>query len=71
MMWGYGAWSALWMLLFWAGVVLLLAWAVRPSGSDSGGTRRATAAEVLAERYARGEIDTTEFRSRRAELTGK
>ncbi len=68
MMWGYGGWGALWMLLFWAGVVVLIVWAVRRSGSSSTPDRSHRAMEILEERYARGEIDRDEFQTRRAEL---
>lgn len=68
MMWGYGGWGALWMLLFWAGVVVLIVWAVRGSGSSNTPDRSNRAVEILEERYARGEIDRDEFQTRRAEL---
>jgi putative membrane protein len=69
--WGWGAWLAMsvMMLLFWgliiAGVVVL----VRYVGGDRGGGRRsgddrADAEKVLAERFARGEIDEDEYKWR-------
>ncbi len=69
MMWGYGGWGALWMLLFWVGVIVLIVWAVRRSGSSTP-QRSPRAMEILEERYARGEIDHDEFQTRRAELEG-
>ncbi len=67
--WGAGGWlGGQWMMLFWVGVVLLIAWAVRgtstnrPDGSHS-------ALDILEERFARGEIDAAEFAERRRELT--
>ncbi len=76
MMW-YGAggwWMALWMLLFLAGVVLLVVWAVR-AASDGGRSRgdgtRSRALEILEERFARGEIDREEFELRRSALGGR
>ncbi len=66
--WGWAAWltMTLTMLAFWG----LLAWVVvalarRPSGQP---TSRPTAEEVLAERFARGEIDEEEYRRRREML---
>jgi putative membrane protein len=69
-MWGYdhdvGAWMwwlmAAGMLLFWVLVTVLVVALVR-----SGTTRSRTADDVLAERFARGEITEEEFR-RRQEL---
>jgi putative membrane protein len=64
---GWGA-GGPWFLLFpllWIGiaVALFVVWRGRP-------VRRATesAHEILAERYARGEISADEFRQRRDEL---
>jgi putative membrane protein len=73
--WGYGGpgffGMGLFMLLLWAvlivGVVALLRWLL-------GSARRSTAApheqalRILAERYARGEIDRNEFEQRRQDL---
>ena len=63
------------MLLFWGLVILGIVALVRGlarSGrpTDSAGMRRPTADEVLAERFARGEIDEPEYRSRKAALRG-
>jgi putative membrane protein len=64
---GWGA-GGPWFLLFpvlWIGIAVaaFLVWRGRPA-------RRATenAHEILAERYARGEISADEFRQRRDEL---
>lgn len=62
--WGY-ALMTISMVLFWAlviyGVVLLARYLGR---SDRPGTRRPTPEDVLAERFARGEIDEPEYRQR-------
>lgn len=69
MMWGYGGIGFLWMALFWVGVILLVAWAVRRP--DDGRERsHGRALEILEERYARGELDADEFTARRRQLTG-
>jgi putative membrane protein len=70
--WGVGAWLVMgsMMLIFWGLVIALVVWAVR--SSRSGGQRSlpqggssAGADSLLAERYARGEIDEDEFLRRR------
>lgn len=71
---GAAEWLAmgLMMLLFWGLLAGLVVWAVRslrphhagvPSRAASG-----TADEILAERYARGDIDEVEFERRRGLL---
>ena len=72
-MWGPpGSWGWGWMgfmMLFWAIVLFLLIWfaaqAVRGQGrNDAGDNRRVGGggpAEILRERYARGEIDRDAF----------
>ena len=76
--WDHGAWGAgdwllmsLMMVLFWGGLVALVVWLVRsvrdepPKGTDSSPSPTQRADEVLAERFARGEIDEDEFTRRR------
>lgn len=72
--WGVGAWIAmsLMMVVFWGGLIALVVWLVRgspSSPSDRPATRSDDPAEhgekVLAERFARGEIDEEEFTRRR------
>jgi putative membrane protein len=70
--WGAGQWVAmsLMMLIFWVAVIGLGVWLVRstrrtPRTPGSAISDRATATDgaqrLLAERFARGEIDETEF----------
>lgn len=69
MMYGYGGVGVLFMALFWIGVIALIVWAIRGSGSArvvQDNSRRAI--EILEQRYAAGEIDTEEFQQRRSEL---
>jgi putative membrane protein len=54
------AWWPLW-LLFWLAVLGTIAWVVLRRSRDSGGDR---AQEILAERYARGELSTDEYKER-------
>lgn len=70
--WSGGDWLVMgsMMLLFWAVVIALVVWAVRSARKgdvhpDSAGTNAARADDILAERYARGEIEEDEFRRRR------
>lgn len=57
---GDHAWWPLW-LLFWLAVLGTIAWVVLRRSRDSGGDR---AREILAERYARGELSTDEYKER-------
>jgi putative membrane protein len=75
--WSGGDWLAMsgMMLLFWAVVIAIVVWAVRSvrSGRQHAASDRENTAgpdDILAERYARGEIEEDEFR-RRSELLHK
>ena len=62
------------MLLFWglivvAIVLLVRGFGVRP-GTSEPSLREKTALDILGERYARGEIDKTEFEEKRRDLEG-
>ena len=67
--WGNGGWSAgdwvamsTMMILFWGLLVAVAVWAVRTVRSDRSSRGLADHADVLlAERFARGEIDGEEF----------
>lgn len=68
MMWWHGTWSwSAWLAMtvtwvaFWALIIWAVVTVVRSLGS--GPSRRAD--EILAERFARGEIDEEEYRRRR------
>jgi len=74
MMWIGGWWMALWMLLFWSVVILLVIWGVRAISGEGPGAGRAgvsSALQILEERFARGEIDRDEFEERRSSLEGR
>lgn len=74
--WGAAGWVAmsLMMLLFWGLLIGLVVWAVRSFriGSEKvqphSGDGDARAEEILAERFARGDIDEIEFERRRGLL---
>jgi putative membrane protein len=66
--WGAGDWVA--MIVFWGTVVALIVWAVRNNRRPEHGPAD-RADTLLAERFARGEIDGEEFtRSRELLHTG-
>lgn len=72
--WG-GHWlGGLLMLAFWIliilGVVFLVRAVASRGGSGGAGERRETPLEILERRYAKGEIDKTEFEERKRTLTG-
>ncbi len=70
---GFGALGVALTASFWIGVIALIAYAVHGFGGNTptrpaaavGGDR---ALAMLRERYARGEIDNTEFEERRGAL---
>lgn len=61
--WSWGAWLAmsLTMAVFWG----LLAWALVSAARSGDNSRRNSGEDILADRFARGEIDEDEFRRRR------
>jgi putative membrane protein len=74
--WGWGGWilMTVGMVLFWALLITAVVLAVRyltgPRGSAAGppGSWQPRAEDLLAERFARGEIDDDEYRQRLALL---
>jgi putative membrane protein len=75
--WGDGAWSWWWMLpmmLFMIVLVGALIWALVGVTRSKGATteaRRPTAEEILNERFARGEVDASEYAERLDALRGR
>ncbi|HEX5534463.1 MAG TPA: SHOCT domain-containing protein [Actinomycetales bacterium] len=60
------------MMFFWLGLIVLVVWLVLRFGrphSFTGGDDLATARRILAERYARGELDHDEYDQRLRNLT--
>ncbi len=70
--WGWGGWilMTLVMVLFWAAVITAIVLAIRYLSGGASHRNQASAGsargaeDVLAERFARGEIDDDEFRRR-------
>ena len=76
MMWGYGwgGWVGgfLMMALFWGGLALvayLLVRTTRPGSTTP--SEPAKGLDILAERFARGEITAEEFKERRSVIEGR
>ncbi len=72
--WGWGAmaFGPLMMLIFFGGLVVVIALAIRwlsVPHSGVSGSRRSEALDILEERFARGEIDEQEFTERKRTLT--
>ena len=61
--WGAGDWVAMsaLMIVFWGGLVALAVWVLRSVRSDRVQRPDDGAEALLAERFARGEIDSEEF----------
>lgn len=58
---------SLMMVLFWGAIIALGVWLIRSSRSDGGKqdhVSRPDALSILRERFARGEIDATEYQER-------
>lgn len=63
-MFGHGA-----GMLFWLVILVLVIWfLVRLISGKDNNTEKATPQDILAERYARGEIDEDEYKKRKAVL---
>lgn len=68
--WG-GGWMWLWGMVMMIGFVVLIVWLVGAGRGSAGPARREPAdraREILAERYARGELSTEEYRERISEF---
>jgi len=81
-MWGYdgfgfgGGGMGIGMLLFWGVIIFGIVMLLRGFGGTSGSAasepraRNKTPLDILGERYARGEIDQSEFKQKRSDLQG-
>jgi putative membrane protein len=68
-----GGWGMGWiMLLFWilvlVGLILIIKWLLQMTSGDKKPTGGLRAIDILKERYARGEINKTEFEAIRKDL---
>ncbi|MCL1592788.1 MAG: SHOCT domain-containing protein [Actinomycetia bacterium] len=70
MMYGFGLWAPMGFLIM-ASVIGLVIWAIAGvTRSESRVVNGTTATDVLADRYARGEIDDAEYQMRRSVIEG-
>lgn len=60
--------GGLMMLLFWGAIIALIVFAVRGFSARSASDGKPDAAEILRERYAKGEIDDDEYERRKTKL---
>jgi putative membrane protein len=69
--WGWGWFGLIHMVLWWfliiLGIVVLAKWLFGGAARQGSPERRAL--EILAERYARGEIDKKEFEEKKRDLS--
>lgn len=79
MMWGWGptfgmggSFMMFFGVIFWVLVIVGIVYAIRAfsgnTGSVSSQGSRSRALDILKERYARGEIDTEEYETRKREI---
>ncbi len=70
--WGWIGLGAVHMLLFWVLIILLIValvrWLSNPGDERSSLPPKATALDILKERYARGEIERDEFEAKKRDL---
>jgi len=71
--WGMGWFGGIFMIVFWililVGLVFVIRWLVQTTAKkEDSGQRGSQAMEILKERYARGEIDKTQFESMKRDL---
>ena len=74
---GFGLLGLLFMLLFWGGLILLAVWLVKVIFSSNSNSRSSTsqqekdsnAFEILAQRYARGEITRDQYEIMKQDLS--
>ena len=72
--WGHMASGGLFMVLFWGGLIILaivlVRYLIRPDRGSAPPSPGLSANDILAERFARGEIDKDEYEARRRVLSG-
>jgi putative membrane protein len=72
--WGHMMFGGVMMIVFWGGIILLVVLLVRSFGGSSklgdlNTPARAAPIDILKERFAKGEIDRTEYDERRKALS--
>ncbi len=73
--WGHMIFGSIFMLLFWAaviiGIVAVVRWLMSAGHGPAGAHARDSALDTLRDRFARGEIDKEEFEERKKHLAGR
>jgi putative membrane protein len=72
MWWGWGGWigMSLSMLVFWGAVIWLIVWLAGARSKTDAPAPSRRAEDVLAEWFARGDIDDTQYQDRLRVLQG-
>ena len=71
MSWAGGWWMVVWGTLMMVGLIVLMVWLIRTTagkGDGNGSAALDSARQILAERYARGELTTDQYRERIGQL---
>lgn len=68
---GMGALGGLMMILFWVFIIAGIVWLVLAASRGSRWTPQNDARRILDERFAHGEIDAEEYRTRLTALGGR
>ena len=71
--WGLGGFGGIFMIFFWVlilvGLILFIRWLIQATGrKEFAGNTDSKSLELLKERYARGDIDKTQFESMKRDL---
>ncbi len=65
---GWMVFGWLFMILFWAAVILLIIWLYKQIKGPQAATQSENALDILKRRYASGEIDKKEFEEKKKDL---
>ncbi len=65
---GWGYLGLIFMVLFWAAVILLIVWLYKQIKEPEAVSASKSALDILKERYAKGEITKDEFQDMKKEL---
>lgn len=72
--WGFGGGGGFFMMVFWifviVGLVFLIKWLIQTTTGGNPKTKNdPTALDILKQRYAKGDIDKTEFDAMKKDIT--
>ena len=74
--WGMGGLGLILTILFWVLAIALIVWLVRllfrnTAGGEGKGESRPAALDILDERYARGDIDKSQYESMKKDILAR